>query len=215
MPDNNGTTPTNGPERQTLSRREFAATSLAAIGVLAAGHPVFAAMTRAFEEGKVTAELVSERVEQLASGTRTEMIVNWSGLEGYSGTQTTTVTKHATDGGEVIEYEMSFAPPLLAPRANKSVDRLHARYEFRHGDVVGDSREDTMIVSGVVGSDTLKPVTHRVRRAIRPSAPSRPSTELLKEGLAMINEHGPGKSWPRPQGANEVLDWRPGERPDA
>lgn len=216
MTDTTGTSSTHDRAETTIfSRREFAATSLAAISMLAVGHPVLEAMRRAVKDGKITAELVSEHVETFSDGARTIMVVEWAGLEGYRGKQTTTVTKRATPEGEVIEYEMSFVPPLLAPRANKSVDTLHARYEFKHGEVTGDTREDTMTVSGVVGTDVLKPVTHRVRRPIQPSAATaKPSADLLKDGLEMINQHGPGRPWPRIEGTNEVLDWRPGERPD-
>ncbi len=186
---------------------------MAAFAAIAVGHPSLKSLMDIFSGDKLSAHLVSERTELLPDGKRTSMVVQWNGLEGYNGVQTTTMTKRGTPDGEIIEYVIGFEPALLAPMVNKTVDRIQAHYQFVHGEVSGDSREDTMIVSGIVGTDELKPVTHRVRRPLHSSAASRPSAELLKRGLDLIKQHGPGGVWPKVPGANEVLDWRPGERP--
>lgn len=200
-------------EAPALSRREFGAVSMAAIAALAMQHPGLKAVASALGDDPTSARLVSEDSELLPDGKRTSMVIQWSGLEGYKGQQTTTMTKRATADGETIEYVITFEPPLLAPRANRSVDRIQAHYRFVHGPASGDGREDTMIVSGTVGTDVLEPVVHRVRRPRERSTTGQPSAELLKRGLELIKQHGAGGAWPRVSGANEILDWRQGERP--
>ena len=180
-----------------LTRREFAALSgaalLAALLPLACGEST-SQLPIGPNKMNANAELLRDLKEDLGNGaTRTTQVIAWKSIPplGVATTQTVISTRTPTATGEIIEYEMEFDPYLPIAIGTHNTKRLRARYEFTHGPVRGDMREDTLTISGDVDGQLSPRATKRVLRPLQPSGLAALSAkDQLTRGLELLNKHG-------------------------
>ncbi|HEX7049994.1 MAG TPA: hypothetical protein VF188_07240 [Longimicrobiales bacterium] len=151
-----------------ISRRRFAAYSaMAALGAFWPAGALFAGPRAA--KGTVLSE---EKVPLEDGGTRWTTVVKLEDLPGTgaSTVQNIVMTQRPTEGGDVIEYDITMTPAVATKDGHARVDRIHARYTFVHGPVKGDVREDTLTMSGTVAGVEFKTKTRKVLRPINGDA---------------------------------------------
>src|SRR5438105_634362 len=180
-----------------LTRREFAAFGGAAI--LASLLPLGCAEigSGAIEPSKVpaAADLIREISEDLGNGVvRTTHVIAWKSIPplGASTTQTVVRTVTPTALGEVMEYRISYDPSLPIAIGTHDTKEVVARYEFVHGPIRGDMREDTLIISGTIDGERAQGTTLRVLRPLRPGGALAELTprQQLARAIELLNRHG-------------------------
>ena len=180
-----------------LTRREFAAVGgaalLAALLPLACGEST-SQLPIGPNKVNANAELLRDLKEDLGNGaTRTTQVIAWKSIPplGVATTQTVISTRTPTATGEIIEYEMQFDPYLPIAIGTHNTKRIRARYEFTHGPIRGDMREDTLTVSGDVDGQLSPKATKKVLRPLQASGLAALSTkDQLARGLELLNKHG-------------------------
>jgi hypothetical protein len=177
-----------------LSRRDFAtlAGSLAFTTWLAAcvpgGKDVGGVAPRA------AARLLSSHTETLPDGvTRKTLVIAIDSLppNGVGTVSTTLETTQPTATGDIREFDITFSPALVMAMPGRSIATMRMRYEYTHGEVQGDSRLDTVVMTSVIdGKQTV-----RTKKTLRPLNPVTAVTGMsdaqqLEYGLDLLNKYG-------------------------
>ncbi|HCX28309.1 MAG TPA: hypothetical protein DHU55_00825 [Blastocatellia bacterium] len=163
--------------RAGVSRRDFAkASSLVALATL---FPSVTWLEALQPVAGLSARLISRSTEDLPNrGTRTTIVTEYdspAGLrsthgvvtQGFRTRQTTVETRTPTANGDVVEYDITFDPPVPTATGSGAGGRLHVRAEFVHGPTrPGGMREDTVTITQ--NGDTVQAGTtvHHVLRPI-------------------------------------------------
>lgn len=198
-----------GGEKVTMSRRQFAALSgltvlasflpigcaetgsASGAGALASGRAAGPAAVGGPNLVRAAAELVRDTTEQLGNGvTRVTQVVDWSSLPplGARTTQTVVKTTTPTSDGETVDVEVTFSPPLPIAIGTHETQRIVGRYQYIHGQVQGDMREDVVVITGMVDGEPAPLARKRVLRSLRQSPGD--AREQLQHGIALLNRHG-------------------------
>lgn len=187
-----------------VTRREFAALSgLALLGSLL---PNVGSLGAQISNSRgMQARLVDQHVERLSDGgTRTTTVIEYespAGLanlqgypsKGYRSRQTCIEVKRPTSTGEVVEYDISFDPPVPTAVGTRG-RRVRMRGEVTHGHVRPDgTRVDTMVVTG--SGDTVDvggPTTLQLERPdkLPDSVTKLTPAQRLQRAVDLINQNG-------------------------
>jgi hypothetical protein len=182
-----------------ISRREFAALggSFLLSSLLAGCVETGGSHGIVSTSPKAAARLLSALDEQLPDGsTRRTIVVAWDSLppHGVSTVATNIETRTPTPTGEILQYEITFAPALAMATAGRSSSALTIRYEFTNGAVQegGETREDTVVMHSVIDGVATP---SRTARVFRPVVPNHPFAQLaprerLARAVEMFNAEG-------------------------
>jgi hypothetical protein len=195
-PNPEGASPDERQDTEShFTRRDFAAMSgMAALGALLPMAPDLGKILYRFTPG-VAANLVSEHNETLhGGGTKKTLVFEFNNLPptGARSLQTTVFTRRPTSQGDVIEYDISFTPAVATGDGRFQLGNLHGRYEFVHGPVRGDVREDTVTISGVIGGLRYGPVTKKALRPLKSGGEfaNMTSEQQLARALDLARQNG-------------------------
>lgn len=196
------------PREGALTRREFARVSslLALSTVFTAPHLPKGLFSLG---GTARAKILSEHTEHLPNGgVRTTGVVELENVGTFSGRMTATHTKQPTPDGDLIEISMATMPRLATYDGNEMTTFV-ARYDFVHGPVNGDYREDAVTISAEFNGKPLGSRQHQMRRPLTSHlAQGMTSEQQLALGMKLFEQHG--GTWPDTlPGAAQITDPTP------